>query len=150
MLKIIKELKMLQPARTKFRKLQRGRNKGEATRNNKIAFGDYALVSLENGYLTPNQIEAGRITIMRNAKGNIKLWIKIFPDIPYTKKPMETRMGKGKGAVDHYVAKIKRGAILYELGGQISEVDALEALHQASFKLPLKCRIVKRSIFTGV
>ncbi|HNV44769.1 MAG TPA: ribosomal protein L16, partial [Exilispira sp.] len=72
------------------------------------------------------------------------------PDIPYTKKPMETRMGKGKGAVDHYVAKIKRGAILYELGGQISEVDALEALHQASFKLPLKCRIVKRSIFTGV
>ncbi|NMC68392.1 MAG: 50S ribosomal protein L16 [Spirochaetales bacterium] len=141
---------MLQPARTKYRKQQRGRNKGEATRNNKIAFGDYALVALENGYLTPNQIESARITITRNAKGAVKLWIKIFPDIPYTKKPLETRMGKGKGAVDHYVARIKRGAILYELGGQISESDALEALKQASFKLPIKCRIIKRNILTGV
>ncbi len=141
---------MLQPARTKYRKLQRGRNKGEATRNNKIAFGDYALVALESGYLTPNQIEAARITITRNAKGAVKLWIKIFPDIPYTKKPLETRMGKGKGAVDHYVARIKRGAILYELGGQINENDALEALKQASFKLPIKCKIIKRTILTGV
>ncbi|MFN3411834.1 MAG: 50S ribosomal protein L16 [Exilispira sp.] len=141
---------MLQPARTKYRKQQRGRNKGEATRNNKIAFGDYALVAVENGYLTPNQIESARITIIRNAKGNVKLWIKIFPDIPYTKKPLETRMGKGKGAVDHYVAKIKRGAILYELGGQIAEDAAMEALKQAAFKLPIKCKIVKRNILTGV
>ncbi len=141
---------MLQPARTKYRKQQRGKNRGEATRNNKIAFGDYALVAIENGYLTPNQIEAARITITRKAKGAVKLWIKIFPDIPYTKKPLETRMGKGKGAVDHYVARIKRGAILYELGGQISEADAIEALNQAAFKLPIKCKVVKRNFLTGV
>ena len=141
---------MLQPKRTKYRKVQKGKMKGVSQRGHELSNGMFGIKSLDSSFLTSRQIEAARIAATRYMKREGQLWIKIFPDIPYTKKPMETRMGKGKGAVDHYVAKIKRGAILYELGGQISEADALEALHQASFKLPLKCRIVKRSIFTGV
>jgi len=141
---------MLQPNRTKYRKKQRGRNKGEAHRNNKIVFGDYALIATENCYITPNQIEAGRICVTRKIRGNGKLWIRIFPDIPYTKKPLETRMGKGKGAVDHYVAKVKRGNIIFELGGNISDDIAYKALLDASHKFPVKCKIIKRDILTGV
>ncbi|GBD37819.1 MAG: 50S ribosomal protein L16 [Deltaproteobacteria bacterium] len=134
---------MLQPARTKYRKQRKGRTRGRATRGATLAFGEYGLQSLECGRLTAQQIEAARIAITRHAKRGAKLWVRIFPDKPITKKPAETRMGKGKGDVVGYVAPVKRGTMLYEVSG-LSEEDALEALRLASHKLPVKTRIVIR------
>ena len=135
---------MLQPKKTKYRKQFKGRNRGAATRGTKFAFGDLALQTLENGMITSRQIEAARIAITRHVRRGANLWIRIFPYKPITKKPAETRMGKGKGDVDSYVAPVKRGQFLYEISG-VSEELARSALRLASYKLPLRTRIVTRS-----
>ncbi len=132
---------MLMPKRTKYRKQHRGRRKGKATSGNYIAFGEYGLKALEAHWITGNQIEAARLAITRYLKKGGKLWIRIFPDKPVTKKPAETRMGKGKGNVDHWVAVVKPGRILFELAG-VTEEQAREAFRKASFKLPIKTRFV--------
>jgi large subunit ribosomal protein L16 len=132
---------MLQPKRTKFRKQHRGRRKGIAISGSTLAFGEYGLKAMESAWITAQQIEAARMAIGRKIKKGGKLWIRIFPDKPVTKKPAETRMGKGKGNVDHWVAVVKRGRILFELAG-ISEEDAREAFRIASHKLPIKTRFV--------
>lgn len=132
---------MLMPSRTKYRKQHRGRMKGKAMAGNYIAFGEYALKSLEPCWITGNQIEAARIAITRYLKKGGKLWIRIFPDKPVTKKPAETRMGKGKGNVDRWVAVVKPGRILFELAG-VTEEQAREAFRRASTKLPIKTRFV--------
>ncbi len=132
---------MLMPSRTKYRKQHRGRMKGKAMAGNYIAFGEYALKALEPHWITGNQIEAARIAITRYLKKGGKLWIRIFPDKPVTKKPAETRMGKGKGNVDRWVAVVKPGRILFELGG-VTEEQAREAFRRASTKLPIKTRFV--------
>lgn len=132
---------MWMPKRTKYRKQQRGRLKGKATSGSSLAFGEYGLKALEAHWITGNQIESARIAIMRYLKKGGKLWIRIFPDKPVTKKPAETRMGKGKGAVDHWVAVVKPGRILFELAG-VPEDAAREAFRLASFKLPIKTRFV--------
>jgi len=134
---------MLAPKRVKYRKMQKGRMKGMATRGNKLAFGDYGLKALECGWLTSKQIEAARIAITRYVKRGGKVWIRIFPDKPITKKPAETRMGKGKGAPEGWVAVVKPGRILYEIKG-IPEEAAREALRLASHKLPIATRFVSR------
>lgn len=134
---------MLMPKRTKFRKQQRGRLKGKSYRGNTLAFGDYGIQALEPAYVTTNQIEAARVAMTRTMKRGGKVWIRIFPDKPYTKKPLETRMGKGKGNVETWVAKVLPGRIMFEVAG-VSEDVALEALRLAVHKLPMKCRIVKR------
>jgi len=131
------------PKRTKFRKQQRGRLKGKSYRGNTLAFGDYGIQALEPAYVTTNQIEAARVAMTRTMKRGGKVWIRIFPDKPYTKKPLETRMGKGKGNVETWVAKVLPGRIMFEVAGVAEEV-ALEALRLAIHKLPMKCRIVKR------
>jgi len=131
------------PKRTKFRKQQRGRLKGKSYRGNTLAFGDYGIQALEPAYVTTNQIEAARVAMTRTMKRGGKVWIRIFPDKPYTKKPLETRMGKGKGNVETWVAKVLPGRIMFEVAG-VSEEVALEALRLAVHKLPMKCRIVKR------
>ena len=138
---------MLMPKRTKFRKQQRGRLKGKSYRGNKLAFGDYGIQALDPIYITTNQIEAARIAMTRMMKRGGKVWIRIFPDKPYTKKPLETRMGKGKGNVETWVAPVKPGRIMFEVGG-IDESLAREALRLAIFKLPGRCRIVKREELT--
>ncbi len=132
---------MLMPKRTKYRKQHRGRRKGKATSGNYIAFGEYGLKALEAHWITGNQIEAARLAITRYLKKGGKLWIRIFPDKPVTKKPAETRMGKGKGNVDRWVAVVKPGRILFELAG-VTEEQAREAFRKASFKLPIKTRFV--------
>ncbi len=134
---------MLQPARTKYRKQQKGRTRGLATRGATLAFGEFGLQSLECARLTSQQIEAGRVAVTRHVKRGAKLWVRIFPDKPVTKKPAETRMGKGKGDIAGYVAPIKRGTMLYEISGLAPEA-AKEALRLASHKLPVKTRIVIR------
>jgi large subunit ribosomal protein L16 len=134
---------MLQPKRVKYRKQFRGRMKGKAQRGNKVDFGDMGLQSLEPAWVTSRQIEAARRTIVRHLKRRGKVYIRIFPDKPVTQKPAETRMGKGKGAVDHWVAVVKPGRVMFEVGGVDDEVAA-EALRRASYKMPVKCRIVKR------
>ncbi len=134
---------MLMPRKVKYRKQQRGRMKGNATRGNTVAFGDFALQALNRGWLTSRQIEAGRIAITRAVKKGGKLWIRVFPWKPVTKKPVETRMGKGKGNPEFWVDVIKPGKIIYELGG-IPEDLARNALELASRKLPFKTRIVTR------
>jgi len=134
---------MLMPKRTKFRKQQRGRLKGKSYRGNTLAFGDYGIQALEPAYVTTNQIEAARVAMTRTMKRGGKVWIRIFPDKPYTKKPLETRMGKGKGNVETWVAKVLPGRIMFEVAG-VGEDVALEALRLAIHKLPMKCRIVKR------
>ena len=134
---------MLMPKRTKFRKQQRGRLKGKSYRGNTLAFGDYGIQALEPAYVTTNQIEAARVAMTRTMKRGGKVWIRIFPDKPYTKKPLETRMGKGKGNVETWVAKVLPGRIMFEVAG-VSEDVAMEALRLAMHKLPMKCRIVKR------
>ena len=134
---------MLQPSRTKYRKQHRGRMKGKSKRGSNLTFGDYGLMALEPVWLTDRQIEAARIAISRHVKRVGKMWIKVFPDKPYTKKPAETRMGKGKGNVEYWVAVVKPGRMLFEMAG-VSEADAREALRLASHKLPCKCKIVKR------
>lgn len=134
---------MLQPARTKYRKSQKGRLRGVAHIGCNLAYGDYGLQAMSTGYITARQIEAGRIAISRHLKKGGKMWIRIFPDKPYTKKPLEVRMGKGKGAVEGYVAPIKRGRVLYELEG-VDAATAKEAFLNASHKLPLKTKLISR------
>ncbi len=132
---------MWMPKRTKYRKQHRGRLKGMATSGCTLAFGEYGLKALQASWITGNQIEAARLAIMRYLKKGGKLWIRIFPDKPVTKKPAETRMGKGKGSVDHWVAVVKPGRILFELAG-VSEEEAREAFRLASHKLPIRTRFV--------
>ncbi len=134
---------LLQPKKTKYRKAQKGRVRGIATSGTTLAFGDYGLKVLEGGWLTAQQLEAGRVAIVRTAKKGAKVWIRVFPDKPITKKPAETRMGKGKGPVEGYVAVVKPGKIIYEIAGVPEEV-AREALRLAASKLPFKCKIVSR------
>ena len=134
---------MLQPKKTKFRKAQKGRNRGLAQRGSSIAFGSFALKTMEPGWITSRQIEASRIAVTRFMKREGKVWIRIFPDVPVTAKPIEVRMGKGKGSVDRWVAKIKPGRVMFEVDG-VDEDVAMEALRLAAMKLSVKCRYVKR------
>ena len=127
---------MLQPARSKFRKQHKGRNRGLATTGNKVSFGDFGLKSIGRGRITARQIEAGRRGMTRHIKRGGRVWIRIFPDKPITKKPAEVRMGKGKGSVEYYVAEIQPGKMLYEMDG-VSETIAREAFRLAAAKLPL-------------
>ena len=135
----------LAPARTKYRKVQKGSRAGNAKRGNTLAFGDFGLQSLDSGPMTGRQIEAARVTINRHLKRKGKLWIRVFPHKPITKKPAEMRMGSGKGSVEFYVAQIKPGAMLFELGG-ISATLAKEAFRLADAKLPFKCRFIAREV----
>ena len=135
---------MLAPKRVKWRKQQRGRMSGIATRGAEIAFGEFGLKALEPAWITAQQIEAARVAITRHIKRGGKVWIRIFPDKPVTKKPAETRMGKGKGNPEYWVAVVKPGRILFEVGG-VSEDLAREALRLASHKLPIKTKIVSRN-----
>jgi large subunit ribosomal protein L16 len=134
---------MLSPKRSKFRKMQKGRRRGAATRGNKIDFGEYALQALEPAWITSKQIEAARVALTRRVKRGGKIWIRIFPDKPITKKPAETRMGKGKGPPEYFVAVVKPGRILFEIEGVTVEL-AKEAMDLARHKLPLKTRFVSR------
>jgi large subunit ribosomal protein L16 len=133
------------PSKVKYRKQQRGRMRGKAWRGSDLSFGDYGLKVLEPGWITDRQIEASRVAIMRFIKRGGKLWIRIFPDKPVTKKPAETRMGKGKGAPEFWVVVVKPGRILFEMEG-VSEEDAREALRLASHKLALATRFVSRKM----
>ena len=135
---------MLMPKKVKFRKQQRGRMKGKAWSGSEVTFGDYGLKALECGWVTDRQIEAGRIAITRFIKRNGRIWIRMFPDKPITKKPQETRMGKGKGAPEQWVAVIRPGRILYEMEG-VSEQEARTALRLAAHKLGIKTKIVMRT-----
>jgi large subunit ribosomal protein L16 len=135
---------MLIPKRTKFRKQQRGRLKGKATRGNRICFGDYAIQALEPKWITSRQIEATRRTITRYTKRGGKLWINVFPDKPVTARAAESRMGSGKGAPDYWVAVVKPGKILFELAG-VPEELAIDALKTAAYKLPIKVKILRRA-----
>ena len=134
---------MLMPKRVKRRRVFRGRMKGEATRGNYIAYGEYGLEALEPAWITSNQIEAARVAMTRYIKRGGQVWIKIFPDKPVSKKPAETRMGKGKGAPEYWVAVVKPGRIMFEIAG-VSDDIAREALRLAMHKLPIKCKIVKK------
>ena len=133
----------LMPKRVKYRKMQRGRRKGKATRGNTLYYGDYGLKITEPCWITNNQIESARIAITHHLKSKGKLWIRVFPDKPVTKKPAESRMGKGKGDVSHWVAVVLPGRIIFEIGGVEEEV-AFGALGRAAAKLPVKSKIVKR------
>ena len=135
--------KMLMPKRVKYRRVQRGRLKGKASRGNKLAYGQYGLVALEPAWITSNQIEAARIAMTRYIRRGGKVWIKIFPDKPITEKPAETRMGSGKGSVDHWVAVVKPGRVLFEMNG-VSEEIAREAMRLAMHKLPIKCKFIAK------
>ncbi len=134
---------MLSPKRTKFRKQMRGKIGGLATRGNKISYGDYGLVALEPKLITNRQIEAARIAMTRHIKRGGKVWIRIFPDKPYTKKPAETRMGKGKGNPEYWVAVVRPGAVMFEMSGVAREL-AKEAMALAGSKLPIKTKFVER------
>ena len=134
---------MLQPKRTKYRKQQKGRNRGLAKRGTSVDFGTFGLKSLDSGRITSRQIEAARIAMTRNMKREGKVWIRIFPDKPITSKPLEVRMGKGKGALDYYVANVQPGRIMFELDGVSREV-AEASLRLAAQKLPVQTRIVTR------
>lgn len=136
---------MLQPKRTKFRKQHKGRNRGLALRGSKISFGTIGLKSLDHGRMTARQIEAARRAMTRKIKRGGKIWIRVFPDKPITQKPLEVRMGKGKGNVEYWVAQIQPGRVLYEMEG-VSEDIAREALTLAANKLPFRTAIVKRTI----
>lgn len=130
------------PKRTKYRKQQKGRNRGKAFRGNRVTDGEYGLQALEAGQITSNQIEAARVAMTRYIKRGGKVWIKIFPDKPVTRKPIGTRMGKGKGAVEFWVANVKPGRVMFEIAG-IEEDTAREALRLAANKLSVKCKFVK-------
>lgn len=134
---------MLQPKRTKYRKQQKGKNKGLAYKGSKIAFGSFALKTTENAFITNRQIEAARIAMTRHMQRQGKVWIRIFPDKPITSKPLEVRMGKGKGNLDHYVARVRAGRIMFELDG-VPEKLAYEALRLAAQKLPVPTRTITR------
>ena len=129
------------PKRTKYRKQQKGRNRGKATRGNRVTDGEYGLQSLEAGQITSNQIEAARVAMTRYIKRGGKVWIKIFPDKPVTRKPIGTRMGKGKGAVEFWVANVKPGRVMFEIAG-VDEAVAREALRLGANKLSVKCKFV--------
>src|SRR5512132_2305551 len=135
---------MLQPKRVKYRKAQRGRMEGTAHRGASLAFGDYGLKALEPAWITNRQLEAGRVALTRAVKRGGKIWIRVFPDKPFTKKPAETRMGKGKGNPEYWVAVVKPGRILYELEGMTEEI-AREAFLLASRKLPIKTKFIMRT-----
>jgi large subunit ribosomal protein L16 len=137
---------MLLPKKVKFRKQHRGRRAGNSTRGNTIAFGDYGLMSLECGWVTSRQIEAARIAMTRYIKRGGKVWIRLFPDKPITKKPLETRMGKGKGPVDAWVAVVKPARVMFEMNG-VPMDQAKEAMRLAMHKLPIKCRFVTKADF---
>ena len=134
---------MLQPKKTKFRKMQKGRMKGNAQRGNQLAFGSFGIKALEETWMTARQIEAARIAVTRYMKREGQVWIRVFPDKPITKKPAEVRMGKGKGAPEYYACRVKPGRILFEVDG-ISEEVARVALYKASAKLPIKTKFIKR------
>ncbi|MEN3014766.1 MAG: 50S ribosomal protein L16 [bacterium] len=136
---------MLAPKKTKYRKTQRGRMKRKATKCNRVLFGDFGLQALEPGWITANQIEAARVVISRNLKKGGKIWIRIFPHKSVTKKPAETRMGGGKGDVDKYVAVVKPGTVMFEVTG-LKEDQAHEILKQASYKLPIKARVISKNV----
>lgn len=136
---------MLQPKRVKFRKVQKGRNRGLAQRGNEVSFGEYGLKAVERGRLTARQIEAARRAMTRHIRRGGKTWIRVFPDKPVTKKPIEVRMGKGKGNVEFWVAKVQPGSMLYEMEGVPREV-AQEAFRLAASKLPVKTAFVERRI----
>jgi large subunit ribosomal protein L16 len=135
---------MLMPKRVKYRKQMRGRMKGTELRGADVHFGDFGLQALEPGWVTARQIEAARRAIVHSLRRRGKMWIRIFPDKPYTKKPAETRMGKGKGNVEYWVAVVKPGRIMFEVGGGLSEVEAREALRLAQFKLAIKTKVIGR------
>jgi large subunit ribosomal protein L16 len=134
---------MLMPKRVKYRKQQTGRNRGLSYRGNTVAFGEYGLMALEPAWITSRQIESARRTITGYVKRGGKVWIRIFPDKPVTQKPAETRMGGGKGSVDHWVAVIKPGRIMFELAG-VREELAQEAMRRAAQKMPVRCKFIKR------
>ena len=134
---------MLLPKRVKYRRVHRGRMKGKANRGNTVTYGEYGLQALEPSWITSNQIEAARVAMTRYIKRGGQVWIKIFPDKPVTKKPLETRMGKGKGTPEYWVAVVKPGRIMFELAG-VSEETAREAMRLAAHKLPIKCKFVKK------
>ena len=139
---------MLMPKRVKYRRQQRGRMRGKATRGNTVTYGDYGLVALEPCWVTANQIEAARIAMTRYTKRGGQVWIKIFPDKPVTEKPAETRMGSGKGSPEYWVAVVKPGRVLFEMDG-VSEEIAREAMRLASYKLPIKCKFITKQSQTG-
>lgn len=139
---------MLMPKRVKYRKVQRGRMTGRAYRGSKVDYGEYGLQALEPAWITANQIEAARVAMTRYTKRFGQVWIKIFPDKPVTKKPAEVRMGSGKGAPEYWVAVVKPGRVLFEMGG-IPEETAKEALRLASSKLPIRCRFVTKEETDG-
>ena len=134
---------MLSPAKVKYRKRMKGRVKGHATRGNRVSFGDFGLQALGRGWLTQRQIEAARIAMTRYVKRGGKIWIRVYPDKPITSKPAETRMGKGKGSPDGWVAAVEPGRMLYEMEG-VSEELAVEAFRLAQHKLPIKTRVIRR------
>jgi len=134
---------MLMPKRVKYRRVHRGRIKGKASRGNQVTYGEYGLVALEPAWIKSNQIEAARIAMTRYTKRGGKVFIKIFPDKPVTKKPAETRMGSGKGSPEYWVAVVKPGRVLFEMSG-VDESIAREAMRLASNKLPIKCKFVKK------
>jgi large subunit ribosomal protein L16 len=139
---------MLMPKRVKYRKAHRGRMTGKQLRGAEISFGEYGLQALEPGWVSARQIEAARRALVRVMKRRGKVWIRIFPDKPYTRKPPETRMGKGKGNVEYWVAVVRPGRIMFELGGLPGEI-ALAALHQASYKFSIKTKVVSRHEASG-
>lgn len=134
---------MLMPKRVKYRRVQRGRMKGKALRGNQVTYGQYGLQALEPAWITSNQIEAARVAMTRYCKRFGKVWIKIFPDKPVTQKPAETRMGSGKGSPEYWVAVVKPGRVMFELG-EVPEATAREALRLAAAKLPIKCKFVMK------
>ena len=134
---------MLMPKRVKFRRVQRGRLKGKASRGNKVTNGEYGLVALEPAWITANQIEAARIAMTRYIRRGGQVWIKVFPDKPITEKPAETRMGSGKGSPEYWVAVVKPGRVMFEMDG-VSEEIAREAMRLAMHKLPIKCKFVTK------
>ena len=136
---------MLMPKRVKYRRVQRGRMKGKATRGNSLAYGSYGLVALEPAWITSNQIEAARIAMTRYIRRGGQVWIKIFPDKPITEKPAETRMGSGKGSPEYWVAVVKPGRVMFEMDGVTPE-QAKEAMRLASHKLPIKCKFVMKDV----
>ena len=136
------------PKRTKYRKMQKGRNRGKATRGNVVNEGEYGLQATTAGWIKANQIEAARVAMTRYIKRGGKVWIKVFPDKPITKKPAETRMGKGKGAPEYWVAVVKPGRVMFEISG-VAEDVAREALRLAAHKLPVQTKFVKREIEVG-
>ena len=139
---------MLMPKRVKFRRMQRGRMTGKATRGNTVSYGEYGLMALEPGWVKSNQIEAARIAMTRYTKRGGQVWIKIFPDKPITEKPAETRMGSGKGSPEYWVAVVKPGRVMFEIAGVDRELAA-EAMRLASNKLPIKCKFVTKEELGG-